>query len=46
MFRLHLLFYHQLALGWQIADQVSGLNLRLSNNKSYKLKKNEVFHLQ
>ena len=31
------LFYEQLALGWQIAKQVSGLNpLSLSNNKSYK----------
>ena len=46
MFRLHLFFYKQLALGWQIARQVPGLNLTLSNNKNYKLKENEVFHLQ
>ena len=36
----------QQALGWQIAKQVSGFNLTLSNNNNYKLKKNEVFHLQ
>ena len=30
-------FYKRLALGWQIT---------VSNNKNYKLKKNEVFHLQ
>ena len=31
------LFYEQLALEWQIAKQVSGLNpLSLSNNKNYK----------
>ena len=29
-----------IALGWQIAKQVSGLNLTLSNNKNHKLKKN------
>ena len=40
MFGLHLLFYERLALGWKIAKQVSGLNLTLSNNKNYKLKKN------
>ena len=38
-------FHKRLALGWQIAKQVSGLNLTLSNNKSYKLKKTEVFQL-
>ena len=36
---LHLVFYKQLALAWQIAKQLSGLNpLSLSNNKSYSLK--------
>ena len=36
----------QLALGWQIAKQFSGLNpLLLSNNKSYSLKKSKVFPL-
>ena len=39
-------FYKELALGWEIAKQVSGLTLTLSNNKNYKLKKNEVFHSQ
>ena len=39
-------FYEQLALGWQIVKQVSGLNLTLSNSKNYKLKKNELFHSQ
>ena len=33
------LVYKQLALGWQIAKQLSGLNpLSLSNNKNYRLK--------
>ena len=46
---LHLSFYKQpvykqLALTWQIAKQLSGLNpLSLSNNKNYSLKKNEIF---
>ena len=41
---LHLVFYKQpvykqLALTWQIAKQLSGLNpLSLSNNKNYSLK--------
>ena len=41
---LHLIFYKrpvykQLALAWQIAKQLSGLNpLSLSNNKNYSLK--------
>ena len=41
---LHLVFYKQpvykqLALAWQIAKQLSGLNpLSLSNNKNYSLK--------
>ena len=36
--------YKQLALGWQIAKKLSGLNLfSLSNNKNYRLKKSEVF---
>ena len=41
---LHLAFfkqlvYKQLALAWQIAKQLSGLNpLSLSNNKNYSLK--------
>ena len=34
----------QLALGWEIAKQLSGLNpLLLSNNKNYRLKKSEVY---
>ena len=34
----------QLALGWQIAKQLSGLNLlSLSNNRNYRLKKSGVF---
>ena len=38
--------YEQLALGWQIAMQLSGLNpLSLSINKNYKLKKIGVFSL-
>ena len=48
--RIHLLFfnkqpvYKQLALGWQIAKQRSGLNaLSISNNKNYILKKKGVF---
>ena len=33
-------FYKQLALGWQIAKELSGLNpLSLSNSKNYRLKK-------
>ena len=36
--------YKQLALGWQIAKQLSGLHfLSLSNNKSYELRKSGVF---
>ena len=36
--------YKQLALGWQIASQLSGLNpLSLSNNKNCWLKKSEFF---
>ena len=36
--------YKQLALGWQIAKQLSALNLfSLSNNKNYRLKKSGVF---
>ena len=36
--------YKQLALGWQIAKQLSGLNpFSLSNNKNYRLKKSRVF---
>ena len=39
--------YKQLALGWQIAKQLSGLNpLLLSNNKNYKLKKSGVLPFQ
>ena len=35
--------YKQLALGWQIAKQLSGLSpLSLSNNESYRLKKSGV----
>ena len=38
-------FYNQLALRWQFAKQVSGLNyFSLSNNKNYRLKKSGVFH--
>ena len=50
MFQLHLFFYKQLvyeklALGWQIAEQFSGLNLfLLSNNKNYRLKTSEDFY--
>ena len=46
---LHLVFYKQpvykqLALTWQIAKQLWGLNhLSLSNNKNYNLKKMEFF---
>ena len=36
--------YKQLVLGWQIAKQLSGLNLRLlSNNKNYRSKKSGFF---
>ena len=36
--------YKQLALAWQIAKQLSGLNpLSLSNSKNYSFKKNRVF---
>ena len=39
--------YKQLAFGWQIAMQLSGLNLlSLSNNKNYRLKKSGVFPLK
>ena len=35
--------YKQLALGWQIAKQLSGLNpFSLSNNKNYRLQKSGV----
>ena len=38
--------YKQLALGWQIAKQLSRLNLfSSSNNKNYRLKKSGVFPL-
>ena len=38
--------FKQLALGWQIAKQLSGLNpFSLSNNKNYRLKKSGVFPL-
>ena len=50
---LHLVFfckqpvYKQLAIAWQVAKQLLGLNpLSLSNNKNYSLKKNGVFSLQ
>ena len=49
---LHLVFYKQpvykqLALAWQIAKQLSGLDsILVSNNKNYRLKKNGVFPLQ
>ena len=49
---LHLVFYKQpvykqLALAWQIAKQLSGLeSLSLSNIKNCRLKKNRVFPLQ
>ena len=40
------LVYKQIALGWQIAKQLSGLNpLSVSNNKNYRLKKSGVFLL-
>ena len=48
---MHLFFYKQpvykqLALGWQIAKQLSRLNpLSLSNNKNYRLKESGVFPL-
>ena len=36
--------FKELTLGWQIAKQLSGLNLfALSNNKNYRLKKSGVF---
>ena len=51
-FSKHLFFfykqpvYEQLALGWKIAKQLSGINpLLLSNNKNYRLKKSGVFSL-
>ena len=38
--------YRQLALKWQIAKQLSGLNsLSVSNNKNCRLKKSRVFPL-
>ena len=38
--------YKQLAPGWQIADQLSGLNpVSLRNNKNYRFKKSGVFPL-
>ena len=41
------LVYKQLALGQQIAKQLSGLSsFSISNNKNYRLKKNEVFPLR
>ena len=48
---MHLFFYkqpvsEQLALRWQIATQLSGLNpLSQSDNKKYRLKKAGVFPL-
>ena len=51
MQRSKLFFYQQpvfkqLALGWQIAKQLSGLNpFSLSNIKSYRLRKSGVFPL-
>ena len=45
-FIVNRLVYKQLALGWQIAKQLSGFNLfSLSNNKNYRLKKKGVFPL-
>ena len=43
--KIHLqLIYTQLALGWQIAKQLSGLKPpSLSSNKNYSLKKSGVF---
>ena len=38
--------FKQLALGWQIAKQLSGRNpISLSNYKNYTVKKRGVFHL-
>ena len=38
------LVYKQLALGWEIAKQISGHNpFLLSNNKTYRLKKHGAF---
>ena len=38
--------FKQLAIGWEIFKQFSGLNpISLSNNKNYRLKKGEVFPL-
>ena len=38
--------YKQLALKWQIAKQLSGLDpLSVSNSKNYRLKKSRVFPL-
>ena len=38
------LVYKQLVLGWEIAEQFSGLNFfSLSNNKNYRLRKSKVF---
>ena len=38
--------YKQLALKWQIAKQLSGLNpLSLSNSKNYRVNKSRVFPL-
>ena len=38
--------YKQLALGWQIAKELSGLNpLSLNNNENYRLKRSGVFAL-
>ena len=37
--------YKQLARGWQITKQLSGLNhLSLSNNKNYRLRRSGVFN--
>ena len=50
MFRLHLFFckqpvYKKLALRWQIAKQILGLNLfSLNNNENYGLKTGGVFY--
>ena len=39
--------YKQLALEWQIAQELSGLNpLSLSNNEYYRLKKSRLFPLE
>ena len=37
--------YKQLAIGWEIAKRLGQTLFLLSNNKNYRLKKNELFHL-